>query len=225
MCKALQRRCIEKLYNDDPELSDVLESQITSAALSILLSRLNQSVENLLEARLRLGKILPPVIADNYYRSLDHHGPSFKQSDAKRMSHKGSFSSQSIRKNSFISISRFIVLSRFRTCSLAALLAEAKNMKKSRLNAADEYANASIHKDIHRIISSVHTSGEKLMMTWTKIVHPVLSANYLQSYLEETVASSEACEHCGISKDFLSSIPDALAANELSLSPKVYMHI
>jgi paired amphipathic helix protein Sin3a len=225
MCKALQRRCIEKLYNDDPELSDVLESQITSAALSILLSRLNQSVENLLEARLRLCKILPPVVADNYYRSLDHHGPSFKQSDAKRMSHKGSFSSQSIRKNSFI-ISRFIVLSRFRTCSLAALLAEAKNMKKSRLNAADEYANAAIHKDIRMIISSVHTSGEKLMMTWTKIVHPVLSANYLHSYLEETVATSEACEHCGISKKFLSSIPDALAANELSLlSPKVYMHI
>ncbi|CAM0953466.1 unnamed protein product [Alopecurus aequalis] len=185
----LHRRCIQKIYNDDPELDDLLESQNTGAALSVLLSRLNQRVEFLSEARSSLDKILSPLIAENYYRSLDHRGPSFKQLDAKRMGHK-------------------------------ALLAEAKEIQKSRLNAGDEYANPDIHKDISWIISSVRSPEEKLMMTWTEIVHPFLSANSSRSYLEETVAPGEACEHCGISKDFLSSISDALAANNLPLSPK-----
>ena len=92
------------------------------------------------------------------------------------------------------------------------MLAEAKEIQKSRLNAGDEYVNPYIHKDINRIISSVCPSEDKLMMNWTKIVHPFLSANCSLSYLEETVAPSEACEHCGISKDFLSSIPDAFVA-------------
>lgn len=108
----------------------------------------------------------------------------------------------------------------FRTRSLAALLAEAKEIHESKLNAGDEYLNPDIHKDISRIISSVRSSEEKLMMTWSEIVHPFLSANCLRSYLEESVAPSEACEQCGISKDFLSSISDALAANKLSLSRK-----
>ena len=99
MCKALHRRCLEKLYNDEPELDDLLESQNTSASLSILLSRLNRRVENLSEARLCLDKILSPLITENYYRSLDHRGPSFKQLDAKRMGQKGSFDFQSTRKN------------------------------------------------------------------------------------------------------------------------------
>ena len=103
------------------------------------------------------------------------------------------------------------------------MLAEAKEIQKSRLNAGDEYVNPYIHKDISRIISSVCPSEDKLMMNWTKIVHPFLSANCLLSYLEETVAPSEACEHCGISKDFLSSIPDAFVANKLPLSSKVYI--
>uniref|UniRef100_A0ACD5Z5I0 Uncharacterized protein n=1 Tax=Avena sativa TaxID=4498 RepID=A0ACD5Z5I0_AVESA len=185
----LHRRCIQKLYDDELEIDDLLESQNTSAALSILLSRLNQVVENLSEARLCLQKILPPVIAENYYRSLDHHGPSFKHLDSKRMGHK-------------------------------ALLAEAKEIYKSRLNAGDEYANPDIHKDISRIISSVRSSEEKLMMTWAKIVHPFLSANCLRSYLEETVAPSEACEHCGINKHVLNSISVALVSSKLPLSPK-----
>lgn len=83
----LHRRCLQKLYNDDPELDDLLKSANTSAAISILLSRLNRRVENLSEAHLCLDKILSPLIAKNYYRSLDHHGPSFKQLDAKRMCH------------------------------------------------------------------------------------------------------------------------------------------
>ncbi|XP_051210605.1 paired amphipathic helix protein Sin3-like 6 isoform X3 [Lolium perenne] len=185
----LHRRCLQKLYNDDPELDDLLKSANTSAAISILLSRLNRRVENLSEAHLCLDKILSPLIAKNYYRSLDHHGPSFKQLDAKRMCHN-------------------------------ALLAEAKEIHESKLNAGDEYLNPDIHKDISRIISSVRSSEEKLMMTWSEIVHPFLSANCLRSYLEESVAPSEACEQCGISKDFLSSISDALAANKLSLSRK-----
>lgn len=186
----LHRRCIKTLYNDHPGINDILKSHTTSASLSILLSRLNQRVENLSEARLRLCKILPPVIAENYYRSLDHRGPSFKQLDAKRMDHK-------------------------------ALLAEAKEIQKLRLNAGEEYANPDIHKDISMIISSVRSSEENLMVTWTKIVHPFLSANCLWSYLEEsTVAPSEACEHCGLSKDALSIISDALETNKIPLSPK-----
>jgi hypothetical protein len=114
-----------------------------------------------------------------------------------------------------------ILHSYFRTRSLAALLAEAKEIHESKLNVGDEYLNPDIHKDISRIISSVRSSEEKLMMTWSEIVHPFLSANCLRSYLEESVAPSEACEQCGISKDFLSSISDALAANKLSLSRKV----
>lgn len=100
------------------------------------------------------------------------------------------------------------------------MLAEAKEIHESKLNAGDEYLNPDIHKDISRIISSVRSSEEKLIMTWSEIVHPFLSANCLRSYLEESVAPSEACEQCGISKDFLSSISDALAANKLSLSRK-----
>ncbi|KAM0871698.1 hypothetical protein ACQ4PT_039192 [Festuca glaucescens] len=185
----LHRRCLQKLYNDDPELDDLLKSPNTSAAISILLSRLNRRVENLSEAHLCLDKILSPLIAKNYYRSLDHHGPSFKQLDAKRMCHN-------------------------------ALLTEAKEIHESKLNAGDEYLNPDIHKDISRIISSVRSSEGKLMMTWSEIVHPFLSANCLRSYLEESVAPSEACEQCGIIKDFLSSISDPLAANKLPLSPK-----
>uniref|UniRef100_A0ACD5T6P4 Uncharacterized protein n=1 Tax=Avena sativa TaxID=4498 RepID=A0ACD5T6P4_AVESA len=164
----VHRRCLQKLYNDDPKLDDLLErNQNTSETLSILLSRLNQRVQNLSEACLSLRKILPPLIAENYYRLLDHRGPSFKKLDTKRMSNK-------------------------------ALLAEAKEIHKSRLNSGDEYADHDIHKDISRIISSMCSSEEKLMMTWTEVVHPFLSANCLRSYSEETAAPSEACENCGI---------------------------
>ncbi|KAF6997947.1 hypothetical protein CFC21_014113 [Triticum aestivum] len=85
----LHRRCIEKLYDDDPELDDLLESPNTSSVLAVLLSRLKQKVEDLSEARSYLHKAHSQVIAKNYYRSLDHRGLSFKQLDAKRMSQKG----------------------------------------------------------------------------------------------------------------------------------------
>ncbi|KAM0905674.1 hypothetical protein ACQ4PT_017262 [Festuca glaucescens] len=168
----LHMRCIERLYADDSELDELLESQNTSAVLTVLLSRLNQKVEGLSEARLYLHRANSQVIAKNYYRSLDHRGPSFKHLDAKRMSQK-------------------------------ALLAEAKEINRMRLNGADEYANPDVHMDISSIISSACASEVKLMMTWTKIVHPFLSAQYMCPSLGETVAPEKACEYCGTNKDFL----------------------
>ncbi|KQK04610.1 paired amphipathic helix protein Sin3-like 5 isoform X1 [Brachypodium distachyon] len=186
----LHRKCIQKLYNDDYDHYCLLESKNTSAALAVLLSRLNQKVEDLSEARLCLHKTRSQVIAKNYYKSLDHHGPSFKILDTKRMSQK-------------------------------ALLVEAKEINKTRLNVADEYANPVMHEDISSIISSACASDEKQMMTWTKLVHPFLSANcQWPDYLKETVAHKEACEDCGIKKDFLGSIPNDSPAHKLSLTPK-----
>ncbi|KAE8773345.1 Paired amphipathic helix protein Sin3 [Hordeum vulgare] len=180
----LHRRCIEKLYDDDPDLDDLLESQNTSAVLDILLSRLNQKVEDLSEARSYLHKVhCSQIIAKNYYRSLDHRGTSFKQLDAKRMSQK-------------------------------ALLAEANEMNKKK-NVGDKYADTDMHNDISKIISSACVSEEKQVMNWAKIVYPFLSAHCLWPSSKETVAPAKACEHCGTSKDFLSSIPDALPANKL----------
>ena len=86
---------------------------------------------------------------------------------------------------------------------IAALLAEAKEINRMRLNAADEYANPDVHKDISSIISSACSSEENLMMTWTKTVHPFLSAQCLWPSLEDIVAPQKACEHCGTNKDFL----------------------
>jgi paired amphipathic helix protein Sin3a len=92
-------RCIERLYADDSDLDELLESQNTSAVLAVLLSRLNQKVEGLSEARLYLHRANSQVIAKNYYRSLDHRGPSFKHLDAKRMSQKGIFKLSLCSKN------------------------------------------------------------------------------------------------------------------------------
>ncbi|XP_051210606.1 paired amphipathic helix protein Sin3-like 5 [Lolium perenne] len=168
----LHMRCIERLYADDSDLDELLESQNTSAVLAVLLSRLNQKVEGLSDARLYLHRANSQVIAKNYYRSLDHRGPSFKHLDAKRMSQK-------------------------------ALLAEAKEINRMRLNGADEYANPDVHRDISSVISSACASEVKQMMTWTKIVHPFLSAQYMCPSLGETVAPEKACEYCGTNKDFL----------------------
>uniref|UniRef100_A0ACD5T6P7 Uncharacterized protein n=1 Tax=Avena sativa TaxID=4498 RepID=A0ACD5T6P7_AVESA len=170
---SLQMRCIERLYADDSEVDDLLESQNTSDVLAVLLSRLNQKVEELSEARLYLHKANSQVIAKNYYRSLDHRGPSFKHLDAKRMSQK-------------------------------ALLAEANEVNKMRLNEGDKYADPNMHKDIRNIISSACSSEEKEMMTWKKTIHPFLSSQCLWPSFGETVAPEKSCEHCGTNKKFLS---------------------
>uniref|UniRef100_A0ACD5TYW2 Uncharacterized protein n=2 Tax=Avena sativa TaxID=4498 RepID=A0ACD5TYW2_AVESA len=169
----LHMRCIERLYADDSELDDLLESQNTSDVLAVLLSRLNQKVEDLSVARLYLHKANSQVIAKNYYRSLDHRGPSFKHLDAKRMSQK-------------------------------ALLAEANEVNKMRLDDGDKYADPSMHKDIRNIISSACSSEEKGMMTWKKTLHPFLSAQCIWPSFGETIAPEKSCEHCGTNKKFLS---------------------
>uniref|UniRef100_N1QTZ5 Paired amphipathic helix protein Sin3 n=1 Tax=Aegilops tauschii TaxID=37682 RepID=N1QTZ5_AEGTA len=83
----LHRRCIIRLYGEE-FLEALLDTDNASAALPVILSRLNHSIVELQEARLRLRKTRSEVMAKNYYRALDHRGPSFKQLDAKRMSRK-----------------------------------------------------------------------------------------------------------------------------------------
>ena len=89
-------------------------------------------------------------------------------------------------------------------------------------NAGDKYADTDMHKDISSILSAACASEEKQVMNWAKIVHPFLSAHCLWPSSKETVAPAKACEHCRTSKDFLSSIPDALPATKLSSSSKVF---
>uniref|UniRef100_A0A453A2R7 Histone deacetylase interacting domain-containing protein n=1 Tax=Aegilops tauschii subsp. strangulata TaxID=200361 RepID=A0A453A2R7_AEGTS len=184
----LHRRCIIRLYGEE-FLEALLDTDNASAALPVILSRLNHSIVELQEARLRLRKTRSEVMAKNYYRALDHRGPSFKQLDAKRMSRK-------------------------------ALLAEAKEINAMKPKAEDQYANPDIHRDISSIISSACASEEKQMVTWTKIVHPFLSAHCAQPSSEETVAPEKACEHCGTRKDILNNNPDAFTDNNLPLSSK-----
>lgn len=92
-CAALHKRCIEQLYDDSGiDMLDALsESENTSSALAVILSRLNQKIGDFSEARLSLNKMCPDTVANNYYRSLDHCSPSFKQLDMERMSPKGTF--------------------------------------------------------------------------------------------------------------------------------------
>ncbi|KAL6618681.1 hypothetical protein ACP70R_033820 [Stipagrostis hirtigluma subsp. patula] len=209
----LHRRCIEKLYDDyGLEVLDALsETTNTSAALAVLHQRLSQKIEDLSETQISLNKTCSNIIADNYSRSLDHCSSSFKQSDKKRMSPK-------------------------------ALLAEAKEINMTRLNDGDKHLSSShkqsrsisdgvlnntdlhIHEDIDNIISYAssrsYTSDHKPMLIWTKLVKPFLSANCQLQALNGTVALKEACERCGLHKNFLSNIPKALVANNLSSSSK-----
>ncbi|XP_006654860.1 paired amphipathic helix protein Sin3-like 5 isoform X1 [Oryza brachyantha] len=86
----LHKRCIEQLYDDSGiDMLDALsESENTSSALAVILSRLNQKKRDFSEARLSLDKMCSDTIANNYYRSLDHRSNSFKQLDMKRMNPK-----------------------------------------------------------------------------------------------------------------------------------------
>ncbi|XP_062232671.1 paired amphipathic helix protein Sin3-like 6 [Phragmites australis] len=189
----LHRRCIEQLYDDcGLDVLDALsESQYTSASLVVLHSRLNQKMENLSEARLSLHKMCSNIIANNYHRSLDHRSSSFKQLDTRRMSTK-------------------------------ALLAEAKEITRS---VSDDATDLRIHEDIDSIVRdesrrSFPSEHKLLMMIWTKLVHPFVSANCQLPELNVTVAPREDCDGCGLSKNFLNSIHDALLANNFSFSSK-----
>ncbi|KAF0926708.1 hypothetical protein E2562_027143 [Oryza meyeriana var. granulata] len=86
----LHKRCIEQLYDDSGiDMLDALsESENTSSALAVILSRLNQKIRDFSEARLSLNKMCSESMANDYYRSLDQRSTSFKQLDMKRMSPK-----------------------------------------------------------------------------------------------------------------------------------------
>uniref|UniRef100_M8D0V9 Paired amphipathic helix protein Sin3 n=1 Tax=Aegilops tauschii TaxID=37682 RepID=M8D0V9_AEGTA len=221
----LHRRCIEKLYDDDPELDDLLESPNTSSVLAVLLSRLKQKVEDLSEARSYLHKAHSQVIAKNYYRSLDHRGLSFKQLDAKRMSQKALLAeaNEINKKNSKAgdkNADTGMLNAGDKYADTAMSNAGDKYADTDTSNAGDKYADTDMHKDISSILSAACASEEKQVMNWAKIVHPFLSAHCLWPSSKETVAPAKACEHCRTSKDFLSRIPDALPATKLSSSSK-----
>ncbi|KAF6986714.1 hypothetical protein CFC21_004435 [Triticum aestivum] len=222
----LHRRCIEKLYDDDLDLDDLLESPNTSSVLAVLLSRLKQKVEDLSEARSYLHKAHSQVIAKNYYRSLDHRGLSFKQLDAKRMSQKALLAeANEINKKNLKARDKNADTDMSNAgdkyaADTAMSNAGDKYADTDTSNAGDKYADTDMHKDISSILSAACASEEKQVMNWAKIVHPFLSAHCLWPSSKETVAPAKACEHCRTSKDFLSSIPDALPATKLSSSSK-----
>lgn len=77
-----------------------------------------------------------------------------------------------------------------------------------------------IHKDIDTVVRYACKScpsEQKLMMIWTTLVQPSCRLQEKNG----TVAPKEACEHCGLSKTFLRSIPDSSLASNFSLSSKV----
>uniref|UniRef100_A0A8R7P893 Histone deacetylase interacting domain-containing protein n=1 Tax=Triticum urartu TaxID=4572 RepID=A0A8R7P893_TRIUA len=149
----LHRRCIIRLYGEE-FLEALLDTDNASAALPVILSRLNQSIVEIRESRLRLHKTCSEVIAKNYYRALDNRGPCFKQLDAKRMNRKGSFNFHSasnimalvtsIRPASSteesFSIFFCLVSLIFIHISCAALLAEAKEINAMKPKPEDQYA-------------------------------------------------------------------------------------
>uniref|UniRef100_A0A0A8YZC4 Histone deacetylase interacting domain-containing protein n=1 Tax=Arundo donax TaxID=35708 RepID=A0A0A8YZC4_ARUDO len=176
----LHRRCIEQLYDDNglDMLDALLEPKDTSTALAVLHSRLNQKIEHLSEARLSLHKMCSNIIANNYHRSLDHRSSSFKQLDKRRMSPK-------------------------------ALLAEAKEINLTRLKYGDKHLSSAcnnqsllvshnptdlrIHEDIDSMLvcyasNRSFSSEHNLMMIWTKLVQPFVSANCQLPELNVTVA-------------------------------------
>lgn len=187
----LHRRCIEQLYDDYglDMLDSLSKTENASAALAVLLSRINQKIEDLSEARLSLYKTCSDIIANNYNRSLDHRSPSFKQLDIKRMSPK-------------------------------ALLAEAKEINNTKCNYADLHMHEDIGSIVHYAYSRSCTSKDKTTMTWTELVKSFFSVSHQRPDSKNAVALKEACECCGISKDLLSSIPNALLANKFLLSSK-----
>ena len=60
------------------------------------------------------------------------------------------------------------------------------------------------------------------MMIWTKLLQPLVSINCRLLDSNDTVAPKQACEHCGLGKNFLRSIPESSFANNIPLSSMVY---
>jgi paired amphipathic helix protein Sin3a len=136
----------------------------------------------------------------------------------------------------------FLIFNVLICISIAALLAEAREINMARLNNGDKHLSACnnqstlilenvfkdinlhIHKDIDRMVRYACKScpsEQKLMMIWTTLVQPFVSISYQLQESNGTVAPKEACEHCGLSKTFLRSIPDSSLANNFSLSSMV----
>ncbi|TVU01931.1 hypothetical protein EJB05_52578 [Eragrostis curvula] len=210
----LHRRCIEQLYDDHGlDVIDALsETQNTSASLAVLHYRLNQKIEDLSVARLSLHKTCKSIIADNYYRSLDYRSSSFKQLDAKRMTPKALLAEAKGNNMKRLSAG---VKHFSSSCNLQSLLAS---------DDAHNSTDVHIHEDIKSIVAYAYhkkySSEHKPVMIWTKLVQPFVSANCRLPDLNGTVAPTEACERCGLSKNFLKSILSAFVAKNFPLSSK-----
>ena len=81
-----------------------------------------------------------------------------------------------------------------------------------------------IHNDIDKMVRCATKScpEQKLMMIWKKIVQPFVFVNCQLPELNGTVGPNQACEHCGLGKNFLKSIPESSCANNIPLSSMVY---
>ena len=81
-----------------------------------------------------------------------------------------------------------------------------------------------IHNDINMMVRCATKScpEQKPMMIWTKLVQPFVSINCQLTESNGTVAPKQACEHCGLGKNFLRSIPESSCANNIPLSSMVY---
>jgi len=123
------------------------------------------------------------------------------------------------------------------------LLAEAREINMARLNNGDKHLSSAcnnqsslisenvpkdtelhIHNDINMMVRCATKScpEQKPMMIWTKLVQPFVSINCQLTESNGTVAPKQACEHCGLGKNFLRSIPESSFANNIPLSSTVY---
>jgi len=123
------------------------------------------------------------------------------------------------------------------------LLAEAREINMARLNNGDKHLSSAcnnqsslisenvpkdtelhIHNDIDKMVRCATKScpEQKLMMIWKKIVQPFVSVNCQLPELNGTVGPNQTCEHCGLGKIFLKSIPESSCANNIPLSSMVY---
>lgn len=86
--KAMNLRCIERLYGDNGlDVMDLLKKNMHSA-LPVILTRLKQKQEEWARCHSDFQKVWADVYAKNHHKSLDHRSFYFKQQDSKNLSTK-----------------------------------------------------------------------------------------------------------------------------------------
>lgn len=88
---AQDMRCIELLYDEyGLDFIDAVRENVSSA-LPVILNRLKQKEEEILEKLSDFSEVWTEAQATNHLRSLDHRSFYFKQQDPKALSSKGNF--------------------------------------------------------------------------------------------------------------------------------------